>query len=209
MARGAMRGFDILGQGAAITYIGAMDLPPFYSGQMLLAMPGIGDGNFDHAVIALCAHDKQGALGIDIGSEIGGLGLRELLSTFDIDGSHVPDTPVLRGGPVEPRRGFVLHSLDWGGQEMLQVNDSWGLSGSIDILKAIAGGRGPSRYLVALGYAGWGAGQLEHEMTGLGWFLTPGDPRLIFDVPTRDRWTASFAASGIDTAMLVSEGGSA
>lgn len=186
-----------------------MDLPPFYAGRLLLAMPGIGDTNFDRSVVALCAHDSQGALGIDIGSEIGGLGLRELLGTFDIDGSGVPDVPVLRGGPVEPRRGFVLHSLDWGGQEMLQVDDQWGLSGSLDVLKAIAERRGPSRYLVALGYAGWAAGQLEREMTGLGWFMAAPDTRLIFDVPTDRRWSAAFAASGVDSAMLVSEGGSA
>jgi len=186
-----------------------MDLPPFYSGQLLLAMPGIGDENFDHSVIALCAHDDNGALGIDIGSEIGGLGLRELLASFDIDGAGVPDTPVLRGGPVEPRRGFVLHSLDWGGQEMLQVDDHWGLSGSLDILKAIAEGRGPGHYVVALGYAGWGAGQLEQEMTGHGWFLAPPDIGLIFDTPTEQRWSAAFKASGIDASMLVSEGGSA
>lgn len=186
-----------------------MDLPPFYAGQFLLAMPGIGDDNFDHSVIALCAHDDNGALGIDIGTEIEGLGFRELLASFDIDGAQVPDRPVLRGGPVEPRRGFVLHSLDWGGQEMLQVDDHWGLSGSLDILKAIAEGRGPDSYIVALGYAGWGAGQLEQEMTGHGWFLAPPDNRLIFETPTEKRWSAAFAASGIDAAMLVSEGGSA
>jgi len=156
-----------------------MDLPPYYAGQLLLAMPGIGDANFDRSVIALCAHDANGALGIDVGCEIEGLGLRELLSTFDIDGSAIPDTPVLRGGPVEPRRGFVLHSLDWGGQDMLQIDGQWGLSGSVDVLKAIAEGR------------------------------APGDAGIIFDTPTRRRWAGAFAASGVDSAMLVSEGGRA
>lgn len=190
-------------------YSRGMDLPPYYVGNLLLAMPGMGDLNFDHAVIALCVHDADGAMGVDVGSEIGGLGLRELLSTFDLDGSNVPDTPVLRGGPVEPQRGFVLHSLDWGGQDMVQVDDLWGLSGSLDILKAIAEGRGPSRYLVALGYAGWGAGQLEAEMTGHGWFLAPAQSRLLFDTPTRSRWSRAFAASGIDAAMLTSAPGQA
>lgn len=186
-----------------------MDLPPFYVGNLLLAMPGMGDPNFDHAVIALCVHGEDGAMGIDIGSEMGGLGLRTLLANFDLDGSRVPDTPVLRGGPVEPQRGFVLHSLDWGGQDMVQVDQLWGLSGSLDILKAIAEGRGPSRYIVALGYAGWGAGQLEGEMTRHGWFLTPADQRIVFDTPTRSRWSRSFAASGIDAAMLASAPGQA
>ncbi len=190
-------------------YSRSMDLPPFYVGNLLLAMPGMGDPNFDHAVIALCVHDEDGAMGIDIGSEMGGLGLRALLANFDLDGSRVPDTPVLRGGPVEPQRGFVLHSLDWGGQDMVQVDQLWGLSGSLDILKAIAEGRGPSRYLVALGYAGWGAGQLEGEMTRHGWFLTPADQRIVFDTPTRSRWSRAFAASGIDAAMLASAPGQA
>ena len=190
-------------------YSPTMDLPPFYVGNLLLAMPGMGDPNFDHAVIALCVHDEDGAMGIDIGSEMGGLGLRALLANFDLDGSRVPDTPVLRGGPVEPQRGFVLHSLDWGGQDMVQVDQLWGLSGSLDILKAIAEGRGPSRYLVALGYAGWGAGQLEAEMTRHGWFLTPAEQGLVFDTPTRSRWSRAFAASGIDAAMLASAPGQA
>lgn len=186
-----------------------MDLPHYYAGHLLLAMPGIGDPNFDHSVIALCAHDEQGALGINIGAEVEGLSLRELLATFDIDGSGIVDRPVLRGGPVEPRRGFVLHSLDWGGQDMLQVGKLWGLSGSLDILKAIAEGRGPSRYLVALGYAGWGPGQLEAEMTRHGWFLAGGGAEIIFDTPVTARWSAAFAASGVDAALLVGSAGTA
>lgn len=176
---------------------------------MLLAMPGIGDPRFGRSVVAMCAHDDQGALGIDIGSEIGGLTLHELLATFDIDGGAIPDVPVLRGGPVEPRRGFVLHSLDWDGQEMLRVGDLWGLSGSLDVLKAIAEQRGPSRYLVALGYAGWGPGQLEGEMKGAAWFVAPADPALLFQTALERRWSAGFASSGIDAAMLVPEAGSA
>ncbi|WP_420143286.1 YqgE/AlgH family protein [Sphingobium sp.] len=181
----------------------------YYGGHFLLALPGMADARFDHSVVALCVHDENGALGIAVGDEMEGITLRELLESFDIDGSQVPDVPVLRGGPVEPRRGFVLHSLDWGGQDMVQVGDRWGLSGSLDILRAIAEGRGPSRYLVALGYAGWGAGQLEQEMTGDSWFLADGDPDLLFDVPTRRKWAAAYAASGVDASHLVSGAGSA
>jgi putative transcriptional regulator len=181
----------------------------FYGGQFLLALPGMADMRFDHSVVALCVHDEEGALGIAVGEEMEGVTLRELLESFDIDGSKVPDAPVLRGGPVEPRRGFVLHSLDWGGQDMVHVDGRWGLSGSLDILKAIAEGRGPSRYLVALGYAGWGAGQLEEEMHGESWFLADGDPDLLFDVPARRRWAAAFASAGVDASHLVSGAGSA
>jgi putative transcriptional regulator len=186
-----------------------MEHPYFYAGQFLLAMPGIGDARFDHSVIALCAHDGKGAMGIAVGEEMEGVSLRDLMANFDIEASGLEDRPVLRGGPVEPQRGFVLHSLDWGGQNMLQVGNLWGLSGSIDILRAIAQGRGPSRYLVALGYAGWGPGQLEGEMARHGWFTTPADPDLLFDTHSATKWSGAFAGAGIDTAMLVSGAGSA
>lgn len=190
-------------------YIRFMDQSLFYSGHFLLALPGMEDERFDHSVVALCAHDDNGALGIALHEEMDGVTLRELLRSFDIDGANVPDTPVLRGGPVEPRRGFVLHSLDWGGQDMLDVNGQWGLSGSLDILKAIAEGRGPSRYLVALGYAGWGAGQLEQELSGESWFLAPGDRDLLFDTPPAGKWMRGYALSGVDATHLVRGGGSA
>jgi putative transcriptional regulator len=186
-----------------------MDDVRFYGGQFLLALPGMADWRFNHSVIALCVHDENGALGISVGEEMDGVTLRDLLESFEIDASDVPDRPVLRGGPVEPRRGFVLHSLDWAGQEMIQVGDKWGLSGSLDILKAIAEGRGPSRYLVALGYAGWGTGQLEKEMTGDSWFLADGDTDLLFDTPADRKWSTTFAAAGIDASHLVSGAGSA
>lgn len=186
-----------------------MDQPRFYSGHFLLALPGMQDPRFAHSVIALCAHDDDGALGIAIGEEIEGLGLRELLDSFDIAAPEMVDRPVLRGGPMEPRRGFVLHSLDWGGQEMMQVGGKWGLSGSLDILKAIAEGRGPQRYHVALGYAGWGPGQLEQEMAGDSWFLAQGEPDLLFDTASTAKWAAAYAASGVDSAHLVGGAGSA
>jgi putative transcriptional regulator len=181
----------------------------FYGGHFLLALPGMEDMRFDHSVVALCVHDENGALGIAVDEEMEGVRFRDLLDSFDIDASAVPDVPVLRGGPVEPRRGFVLHSLDWGGQDMVDVGGLWGLSGSLDILKAIAEGRGPSRYLIALGYAGWGAGQLEQEMTGESWFLAEGNADLLFDTPARRKWAASFAASGVDASHLVGGAGSA
>jgi putative transcriptional regulator len=186
-----------------------MDNPRFYAGRFLLALPGMQDERFDHSVIALCVHDENGALGIALGEELEGVGLRELFASFDIDAGHLEDRPVLRGGPVEPRRGFVLHSLDWSGQDMLRVGPHWGLSGSLDILKAIAAGTGPSRYLVALGYAGWGAGQLEQEMAGDSWFLADGDASLLFDTPTPRRWAGAFAAAGVDSTHLVGGAGSA
>jgi putative transcriptional regulator len=193
----------------AHVYIRPMDQTSFFGGQFLLALPGMADARFDHSVVALCVHDANGAMGIAVGEEMEGVSLHDLLGSFDIDGSAIPDRPVLRGGPVEPRRGFVLHSLDWAGQDMMQVGDQWGLSGSLDILKAIARRQGPRRYLVALGYAGWGAGQLERELTSDSWFLAPGHADLLFDVPTHRKWAASYAAAGVDSSHLVPGAGSA
>jgi putative transcriptional regulator len=121
----------------------------------------------------------------------------------------VPDGPVHFGGPVEPRRGFVVHSTDWGGQDTIDVAGRWALSGTIDVLKAIAEGTGPSEWLVALGYAGWGEGQLDEEMTRHGWFNTPGHVSLIYDEEAEDRWFAGFASAGIDPRMLASSTGTA
>lgn len=167
------------------------------------------DDNFRHAAIAMCVHDSGGAMGIDVGETIEGLGIRELMANFGIDGSGIADVPVLRGGPVEPRRGFVLHSLDWRGEHMLAVGTKWGLSGSLDVLQAIAAGQGPRHYIAALGYAGWAAGQLEEEMTRPGWFVGEVDERILFFTPPEERWAGAFAQNGIDTGHLGPESGRA
>ena len=186
-----------------------METPQFLSGKLLLAMPGIGDPRFERAVIAMCVHDENGAVGIGIGHQRMGIGVRGLLEQLGIDPREAPDGPVLHGGPVEPGRGFVLHSDDWGGQDTIQVVGLGALTGTIDVLKAIAEGKGPSRYLIALGYAGWGEGQLDEEMTRPGWFAADGRSAILFDTPTEDRWEASFKAEGIDPRLLDSGAGAA
>jgi putative transcriptional regulator len=194
---------------AGVIMLAAMDSAPFLTGQFLLAMPGIGDPRFDRAVIAVCAHDDKGAIGIGIGAEIDGLGLHDLLAQFEIDPGDAPNDPVHFGGPVDMRRGFVLHSTDWSGQDTIDVAGRWALSGTIDVLKALAAGTGPSRWLVALGYAGWGEGQLDEEMTRHGWFNVPGDLALLYDTPSEDRWQRGFVSAGIDPSLLVSDAGHA
>lgn len=186
-----------------------MDVPAFLTGQFLLAMPGMGDPRFEHAVIAMCSHDETGAMGVGLGAAIDGLGFHDLLDSFKIEHGKAPDMPIHFGGPVEPRRGFVLHSRDWDGGDTVDVAGRWALSTTIDVLRAIAGGTGPSRWTVALGYAGWGAGQLEGELTRPGWFNVAGDEALLFDVPAAERWTRGFASAGIDPRMLVSGAGNA
>jgi putative transcriptional regulator len=178
------------------------DSPRFYGGRMLLAMPGMADGRFHRAAIAMCVHDDHGALGLDIGNAVEGLSLAELMSSLGIDGGSLSHVPVMRGGPVEPQRGFVLHSGDWGGQDSIAVNTDWRMSGSLDVLKAIAGGEGPTHYIVALGYSGWGAGQLEHEMTAHGWFLGNEIPHHMAAISPGRRWDESFAECGVDARLL-------
>lgn len=186
-----------------------MDEASFLTGQILLALPGIGDPRFERAVIAICAHDEQGALGVGIGHELDGLTLHDLLGQFDIEPGAAPNTAVHFGGPVEPRRGFVLHSTDWGGQDTIDVAGRWALSGTVDVLRAIADGTGPSRWVVALGYAGWSEGQLDGEMTRHGWFNVPGDAELVFGTSAAQRWERSYARSGIDPRLLASNTGTA
>ncbi len=181
----------------------------YLSGKFLLAMPGMFDERFDHSVSVMCVHDENGALGIGIGHVREGLRLHELLEEIDIDPGVAPDCEVHHGGPVEPGRGFVLHSTDWGGVDTIEVQPHCGLSASLDILRAIAEGRGPSRWLVALGYAGWGPGQLEHEMQHHGWYVADGNQEILFDTPAEARWMATWRAEGIDPALLSNETGHA
>lgn len=181
----------------------------YLAGRLLLAMPGMGDPRFDHAAIAMCVHDEHGALGIGVGSVREGIRLHSMLEELEIDPGHAPDCEVLHGGPVETGRGFVLHTPDWGGTGTIVVNPLCAMSASLDVLKAIAEGRGPGRWLVALGYAGWGAGQLEGEMRHHGWFAANGRAEVLFDTPVERRWTAAWRGEGIDPAHLVGQTGQA
>jgi putative transcriptional regulator len=193
------------------------DQPTFLSGKLLLAMPGMADPRFERAVIALCVHDENGAVGIGIGHKRAGISFRALLRQLEIDPGDAPDCAVHHGGPVEPGRGFVLHSTDWGGQDTLHVNggadngksggEIFAMTGTIDVLRAIAEGRGPTRWIAALGYAGWGEGQLDEEMTRHGWFTASTDTKILFDTPADERWAAAFKAEGIDPRLLTSETG--
>lgn len=186
-----------------------VDQPRFTTGQFLLAMPGIGDPRFERSVIAMCMHDENGALGIGLGRIIPRLRFHDLLAQLDIAPGVAPNVPVHAGGPVEPERGFVLHSRDWGGQESVDVADRWIMSPTIDVLEAIAAGRGPAHWVAALGYAGWSAGQLEEELGRHGWFLTAGDEALLYETDAERRWTRGFTTAGIDPRLLAADYGTA
>lgn len=186
-----------------------MSEPPYLTGRLLIAMPGIGDPRFEHAVIAICGHDENGALGVGIGHVLDDIGLHKLMEQLGVDPGVAPDAAVHFGGPVEPARGFVLHSLDWAGEGTAQASDRWALTSTLDVLKAIAAGRGPSRWLVALGYAGWGEGQLDDELHRHGWHVVDGDDDLVFSMDADERWTRAFHADGIDPRLLSNASGNA
>ncbi len=181
----------------------------YLAGRLLLAMPGMGDPRFEQAVIAMFVHDAEGALGIGLGEVHPLLRLHALLEDVDIDPGVAPDCAVLLGGPVEQQRGFVLHTPDWSVPGTLNAGPLGCLTGSLEVLRAIAAGTGPRRWLVALGYAGWGAGQLDGEMRQHGWFAAAGHPEVLFDTPPSERWRAAWRAEGIDPALLSSETGRA
>lgn len=188
---------------------GDMTDAQYLAGRLLLAMPGMGDPRFDHAAIAMCMHDENGAFGIGVGHTRTGITVHGLLKDLDIAPGVAPDGPVHHGGPVEPGRGFILHSPDWTGEGTLAADPLCAVSASLDILRAIAEGRGPRHWLIALGYAGWGPGQLENEMRRHGWFAAEGRSDVLFERPAEARWAAIWRAEGIDPALLASETGRA
>jgi putative transcriptional regulator len=190
----------------------------YLSGKLLIAMPGIGDPRFERSVVYLCAHNEKGAMGLIINKPAGDLSYANLIEQVmgeagELDArnlSALENLPVLLGGPVETSRGFILHSDDYKSDEaMLSVNTGFCVTASIDILRAIAAGRGPRRSLMALGYAGWGPGQLEHEIRANGWLSGTADRDVVLDAKLDTKWKRALAALGVSAAMLSSEGGQA
>jgi putative transcriptional regulator len=179
------------------------------AGRFLLALPGMFDPRFARAVIALCVHDRGGALGVAVGELHDGVTFRSVLEDAGIDPGTMPDAPVHVGGPVETQRGFVLHSPEWRGNGTIETGPHFSLSFSQDVLRAIAEGRGPRQWLFALGYAGWGEGQLEEELHHHGWHAATGRGEILFETESERRWTRAWAAEGIDPALLASETGHA
>ncbi len=181
---------------------------PYFTGRLLLALPAIGDPRFDHAIIAIISHDADGAMGIAIG-KTGNFAVSEVLDQADLPGAISPDPMVMIGGPVEPQRGFVVHSRDWGGQGTIDVAGGFAVSGSLDVLRAISAGKGPARWMLAMGYAGWGPGQLENEIAADAWHVTDLDQDILFELAPESRWRATMARDGIDPARIAMRGGRA
>lgn len=182
----------------------------YLEGKLLLAMPGMGDSRFERNVIYMCSHNEEGAMGIVINREISHLNFPQLLEQLDIDYSPpVVDIPIHAGGPVDTGRGFVIHSADFVQDSTLIVSETIALTATVDILKALAVGQGPKSHLLALGYAGWGAGQLDQELKGNGWISTSSDDEVIFHTDIEDKWPRAMARMGVDVSMLSASSGHA
>ncbi|TPG60633.1 YqgE/AlgH family protein [Roseomonas nepalensis] len=180
-------------------------------GQLLIAMPSMEDPRFARAVICLCAHSAEGAMGIVLNRAIENLTFDDLLKQLDV--TPVPPARRIRlhaGGPVEGGRGFVLHTQDWSSESSLTVDGGFALTASVDILKAIAGGGGPRQGLLALGYAGWGPGQLESEIQHNAWLNVTPDEAILFTEEDQDaKWRRALAKLKVDPLLLVGTAGRA
>lgn len=190
----------------------------YLDGQLLIAMPAMGDERFSRSVIYLCAHSAEGAMGIIINQRAPNISFPELLEQLKIapteDRISLPSSihamDVHLGGPVETGRGFVLHSADYfKAESTLPINDSVCLTATVDILRDIAKGSGPDKALLALGYAGWAPGQLEDEIQSNGWLNCPADPELVFDHAIDRKYTQALTSLGVDPIRLVNDSGHA
>ncbi len=196
----------------------SIDQATFLDGHLLIAMPTMADTRFERAVIFLCAHSADGAMGIIVNQPAKKVTFSELLVQLDVIAESAADdlppkvggVPVIKGGPVETGRGFVLHSADYHVESStLAIDGGISLTATVDILRAIAKGLGPDRAVLALGYAGWGAGQLESEIQGNGWLHCPADEAIVFDDVLNTKYERALRKIGIDPVMLSSEAGHA
>ena len=192
--------------------------PTSLEGQFLIAMPSLREGPFARSVVYLCAHREDGAMGLIINHRADEIDFGQLLVQLDIvpsDGEirlppRAEAVRVLRGGPVETGRGFVLHSSDYGATEStVRIADNVCLTATIDILRAIARGTGPAHAVLALGYAGWSSGQLESEILANGWLTCPADADLIFDADYDNKYDRALAKLGVHAGWLSSDAGHA
>jgi putative transcriptional regulator len=195
-----------------------MTVQKFLDGQILIAMPGMGDTRFDRSLIFMCAHSDSGAMGIMVNKTAPMMFFSDLVDQLKIVpraeirelSSSVLNLPILFGGPVEQFRGFVLHSTDYFTQNTsLPINNGVALTATIEILQAIARGEGPSKVTLALGYSGWVAGQLENEMQHNGWLFCEADDDLLFGADNDGKYLRALRKIGVDPLMLSSESGHA
>ncbi|MEE8392977.1 MAG: YqgE/AlgH family protein [Rhodospirillales bacterium] len=182
----------------------------YLAGSMLIAMPGLRDPRFAKTVIYMCAHSSEGAMGLVVNRVLETLTLPDLLEQLGIESSDFGNKIKIHfGGPVESGRGFVLHSPDYNQESTMVVDSKVALTATVDILKAIAGGQGPNKCLLALGYAGWGPGQLDSEIKQNGWLQVDSDIDLVFGGDLDGKWEQAMSKLGVDPMMLSENAGHA
>ena len=183
----------------------------YLTGKLLMAMPSIGDPRFHRAVIFICAHDENGAMGLAINQDAPGLEFSKILEQLELDppSDSAPQVPIISGGPVEPARGFLLHSSDFEQDDTIKISKGLGVTGTTDALKDVAEGKGPQEFLFILGYAGWSAGQLEEELRNNAWLVTDADAKTIFHPKLEEKWDMAMEKLGFDPVMLTGETGRA
>jgi putative transcriptional regulator len=175
----------------------------YLTNQLLIAMPSMGDPNFSQTVVLICDHSSESALGVIVNKPLP-MRMAEIFEQLDIEiaAGPLPERQVLRGGPMQTDRGFVVHRAGGEWDSTLKVSDALHVTTSRDILAAMAAGDGPADAVVALGYAGWAGGQLEAEIRANAWLCAPVDPALIFDMPFESRWQAAARLLGVELARL-------
>lgn len=184
----------------------------YLTGQLLIAMPAMRDPRFTRTVIYVCAHNEEGAMGIVVNRLIGSISFQDLMEQLELDPDRIPEARVPSihfGGPVETGRGFVLHTTDYLVPDSMQLSESLALTATVDILRDISEGAGPDRRLLALGYAGWGPGQLDDELQENAWLSVDSDPEILFDKVLDDKWDRALAKIGISPSLLSTEAGHA
>jgi len=181
-----------------------------FVGQVLLAMPAMSDPRFERSVIYVCAHNAEGAMGIVINKTLDSIDFHELLDELDIPTDEKSQNIAVHfGGPVENQRGFVLHSSDYQHSETLFVDEKVGLTATVKVLRDLASGDGPAQSILALGYAGWGPGQLESEFQENAWLSVPASDALLFEIANDDKWERAFNSIGVDLSVLSGSSGRA
>ncbi len=179
------------------------------AGQLLIAMPGLADPRFVQTVVYICAHNHDGAMGLVLNRPLNEPRFVDLIQQLDIEAATPQDIRICAGGPVEQTRGFVLHSPDWQCEDTLRIDAGSALSTSIDVLRALAIGAGPARSILALGYAGWGSGQLDAELHRDSWLVAPATSAILFDARFDTKWRRALGQIDIDPAALSTESGHA
>lgn len=180
------------------------------TGQLLIAMPSMIDPRFEKTVLLMCSHGPEGAMGIVLNRLFGDLSFRGLLVQLNVTvGPATPDLPIHYGGPVDPVRGFVLHTADYKKTGTTEITPEISLTATVEILQALSDGEGPGRATLALGYAGWSPGQLEAEIQANGWLTAPADPDLVFDTDVENKWSRALKKIGVSPNMLATGAGHA